>query len=176
MLKVICGIGSRATPDDILEEMTKIGTWCCASKIYVRSGHADGADFAFEQGAQSYCIAYLPWRGFMNIHKSQAKMVVPEFNEAQMATVDKFHPAADRLDACSRKMMARNSCQVLGQKLDSPVSAVICWTEKARLVGGTAQAIRIAKEYHIPVWNMFWDRYNTADKVIIKLIALGALK
>ncbi|GAG46694.1 unnamed protein product, partial [marine sediment metagenome] len=35
-----------------------------------------------------------------------------------------------------------------------PVDFIICWTPGGREVGGTAQAIRIAKANHIKVFNL----------------------
>ena len=50
--------------------------------------------------------------------------------------------------------MARNSYQVLGRNLDDPVEFVICWTPGGSGSGGTGQAIRIAKDYQIPVFDL----------------------
>ena len=49
--------------------------------------------------------------------------------------------------------MARNTYQVLGLDLMSPVDFVICWTPLGRDDGGTGQAIRIANAHNIPVYN-----------------------
>lgn len=51
--------------------------------------------------------------------------------------------------------MSRNSYQVLGENLSSPVDFVVCWTENGGLIGGTAQAIRIAYANKIPVFNLY---------------------
>lgn len=47
------GIGSRQTPDDILELMHRIGSTLAINGFTLRSGGAVGADTAFEQGAVS---------------------------------------------------------------------------------------------------------------------------
>lgn len=53
--------------------------------------------------------------------------------------------------------MARNSYQILGQDLsfDNSSRFVVCWTPGGEEVGGTSQAIRIAKYYGIPIFNLF---------------------
>ena len=71
----IAGIGSRETPQPVLDEMKKIGEWCKEINFTLRSGHAEGADWFFEQGAQENCTAYLPWAGFNNELESNAKHV-----------------------------------------------------------------------------------------------------
>ena len=58
------GIGSRKTPPTIRSLMTK-----CANQLHnegftLRSGGAQGADTAFELGAQLRKEIYLPWRRF----------------------------------------------------------------------------------------------------------------
>lgn len=62
--------------------------------------------------------------------------------------------------------MARNTCQVLGLNLDSPVKAVICYTPGGSGSGGTGQAIRIAQAYKIPVIDMGFAKFDTANKVL----------
>lgn len=49
--------------------------------------------------------------------------------------------------------------QVLGYDLKTPSDMVICWTKDGGASGGTGQALRIAKDYNIPIYNL----YNTKD-------------
>jgi hypothetical protein len=51
-------------------------------------------------------------------------------------------------------LMARNCYQILSEDLASPVERVFCWTPGGGLVGGTAQALRIAIDYGIPITNL----------------------
>jgi hypothetical protein len=170
MIKIIAGIGSRQTPESIMAEMTRIGTWCKLNKILVRSGHAEGADWAFEQGAQDSCIAFVPWAGFNSQLTSKAKQWTPEYTDELMKTVDQFHPTPERLSPAVRKIMARNACQILGKdSLSDMTQAVVCWTKNASEDGGTAQAIKIAKYHNVPVYNMALTEYNNAD-IMIKIL------
>ncbi len=170
---IIAGIGSRDTPQNIRTEMTAIGTWCRQESeqnktpIWVRSGHAEGADEAFEIGARGYCIAYLPnptFRKEFQVHG--AIYHTPVFTRELMILAQKYHPAWHRCDERARKLHARNGCQVLGEKLNSPVDFVVCWTVDGEATGGTGQAIRIATDHDITVLNMKKPEYNTAAKVI----------
>lgn len=172
---IIAGIGSRETPQDILVEMQKIGMWCFFDKHWVRSGHADGADWAFERGAQDQCIAYLPWDGFNKHLESNAHLRVVKPNCHTIKITKEFHPAFDKLSYGALCLMCRNVCQVLGQSLDSPVDAVVCWTKDGEASGGTGQAMRIADSRGIKILNMKHDEYNTADKVIHALRSLPTL-
>lgn len=163
----ICGIGSRKTPPQILREMTTIGNWCRQNKIYLTSGHAEGADFAFESGAREYCLVYLPWRGF-NINSKYPMLGNPcvvEFNPELDILVKEFHPNPDKLNRGPWALIRRNGCQVLGLNLDQPVNCVVCWTLSDD-EGGTGQAIRIARCRDIPVVNMNSQEFRTAIQVI----------
>lgn len=53
----------------------------------------------------------------------------------------------------ARRLQARNSHQILGWDLNSHSDFVICWTKGGKGNGGTGQAIRIAKDYNIPVFD-----------------------
>lgn len=64
------------------------------------------------------------------------------------------HPAWDKCNEWARGMHSRNCHQILGYDLKSPVDAVVCWTPKGNVQGGTATAIRIAMKYNIPIFNL----------------------
>lgn len=164
---IIAGIGSRKTPNNILLEMTKIGEWARQNNHWIRSGHADGADWAFEQGAQERCIVYLPWKGFNRHLKSRARWIVPEITYSHVNLTNIHHPKPEALSDGAFRMMARNVCQVLGEKLESYSDIVVCWTpDWKKPSGGTSQAIRIADSRGIPVLNMSAPGLGTAEEVI----------
>lgn len=53
----------------------------------------------------------------------------------------------------AKKLQARNSHQVLGLDLNTPSDFIICWTKGGKGIGGTGQALRIAKAYNIPIFD-----------------------
>lgn len=163
---IITGIGSRETPLDILQEMIIFGQWAMTFNHIIRSGHAPGADWAFEQGSQNRCIVYLPWENFsLNLESNSTKIVVP-YEDKYSQFTDKYHPAPGRLSNAARKLMNRNACQILGINLTNKSNVVICYTKDGKASGGTGQAIRIAQAYNIPVFNMYYQEYNTCGKLI----------
>ena len=166
---IITGVGSRSTPPKILAEMIKIGRWCLDNGVWVRSGHADGADWAFEMGSQEKCIAYIPWASFNSHLKSRAKIRVLTDKEVSMQTdlVKELHPAPDRLSEGAFRLMRRNVCQIMGETPQSPLTnAVVCWTEGGKLSGGTAFAMRLAHKLNIPVFNMYGYGTSAAEQAI----------
>ncbi len=146
-MKYYTGIGSRETPDRILDVMTATAIQMAGFGFTLRSGHADGADKAFESGAALKEI-YLPWRGF----NGSTSPLLPTPDAFIMA--EKFHPAWDRCSQAAKKLHARNCHQVLGHDLNTPSEFVICWTKGALGGGGTGQAIRIAKAHGIMVHDL----------------------
>lgn len=164
---IITGIGSRSTPAHILTEMKKIGKWARENGHFIRSGHADGADYAFEQGALENCLVYLPWNGYNSQLKILGRSTVPALTQEMESLVKATHPNVAALTQGAFKLHARNNCQVLGLGLNHPSNYVVCWHNGT---GGTTQACRIATLKRVPVINMFSSKHDTAEKVIALLV------
>ena len=131
------GIGSRKTPDNVLNGMESIAEILQRKGYILRSGGAAGADSAFANGAEDFQV----------FHGHDA-------TEDAMHLASRYHP---NWEACSdyvRALHGRNMQIVLGYTLDTPVNFIVCWTPDAQLVGGTAQALRLAKDFAIPVFNL----------------------
>ena len=182
MSHCIAGIGSRKTPSFICTLMIAIGAWCRENDIYVRSGHAAGADYSFEVGAREHTIIYLPFPRFNSaLHKGTKHVICwddveLEIRQRALRSVEKYHPAPHYLKGVGRKLMARNYFQIHGTKLESqPVNAVVCWTPSGKGGGGTGQAIRMADSLDIPVLDlggmgdMFWTVERVTDWIESKL-------
>lgn len=144
------GIGSRETPSDICYTMTNIARKLDDIGLILHSGGAEGADVAFERGAFKKRI-FLPWDGFNGKRIDGYSYIVPQYEES---LTKKYHPGAHHLKPTALKFMSRNSYQVLGPDLQSPVDFVICWTKDGKASGGTGQALRIADAYNIPIFNL----------------------
>lgn len=153
MKKIYAGIGSRETPELVLQRMGKISSALASLGFILRSGGAKGADAAFEKYAEKKEI-YLPWEGF-NEHSSTLCFV----DDRAMKMGEKYHTHWDNLKQGGKLLISRNSYQVLGGSLDDPVDFVVCYTKDGKEIGGTSQAIRIAKDYDIPVFNI-WNNKN----------------
>lgn len=151
---IVTGIGSRKTPPAVLEDMERIGAWCRDWGVPLRSGHAEGADWAFERGAQELCIAYLPWQRFNDHLRSRARKVVFSPSEETTEIVRSVHPAPDKLSAGAWKLHGRNVYQILGTRLTKPSSVVVCWTPGGKLIGGTATALALAALKGIAIYNL----------------------
>lgn len=144
------GIGSRSTPQDILRLMTRAAIHLDDRGHVLRSGGASGADSAFEAGVSSgRKEVFLPWRQF---NGNQSPLWPP--SQAAVELAAHFHPAWHRCSSAARSLHARNCHQILGVNLDDPVKFVLCWTPGGDDVGGTSQALRIARHHDIYVCNL----------------------
>lgn len=155
---IITGIGSRETPPDICELFTELGAEARARGWWVRSGHADGADYAFELGARENCIVYLPWRGFNREKELVGRGHAEPFREEVFKIVTKIQPYAKDLSDGVKLIKSRNVYQVLGVDLKSPSDVVVCWTPFGEITGGTGLAIKLAMNNNIQVINVGDER------------------
>jgi len=146
------GVGSRQTPKNIMEEMTKLAKELESKGYTLRSGHAEGADLAFEEGV---------------VHKKEIFPGTKTTGTREHTIAREIHPAPYALDKTKNpsfvwNLMARNTNQIFGKDLDVPVDFVIAWTpdaledykERSIESGGTGQAIEMASRKGIPVINM----------------------
>ncbi|UBU63565.1 DUF4326 domain-containing protein [Acidithiobacillus ferrooxidans] len=153
------GIGSRSTPAPVLQMIRKVAHRLSELGYTLLSGGADGADTAFEEGCFGAKEIYLPWPGFRGLQGPHC-ITLPSGEARRVAEV--LHPAWRRLDEPAQALMARNSHQVLGADLRSPVDFVVCWTPdgceteaaRSRATGGTGQAIALADRWNVPVVNL----------------------
>lgn len=153
------GIGSRRTPPDIIKVMEDFAAWA-APHATLLSGGAPGADQAFEFGARvlgsGQVETYLPWKGFAGIENG----TIENPSQAALEIAQKYHPRYSYLKRGAKLLMGRNSYQVLGKDLMSPVDLVVCWTPDGSLdgkgndTGGTGQALRIAADNDIAILNL----------------------
>lgn len=154
------GVGSREIPRDKYDILADYAEALALAGYTARSGAADGADSAIEEGADrgnGTKEIYLPWRGF-NDSKSALCGVASDALKIA-ATV---HPAWAALSDAAKKLHGRNVYQVLGRNLSEPSDFVLCWTkdglelEKNRTSksGGTATAIVLGLRNNIPVFNL----------------------
>jgi predicted NAD-dependent protein-ADP-ribosyltransferase YbiA (DUF1768 family) len=160
------GIGSRDTPPTELARMEAVGAILQRQGWTLRSGGAEGADSAFEHGADRAAREdgtmarkeiYIPWNGFQKRSDQEPGVILasalPKAREA-MEMAKRYHPAWERLSQGARLLQSRNGHQILGRDLDDPSGVVICWTEGGAIKGGTGQALRIAQGLGIPLLNL----------------------
>ena len=155
MPRFYAGIGARATPPEILSLMTRAAFALTKRGYVLRSGHAIGADSAFERGAGTAAQIFLPvpgWRDSESVFHPAA--LGDELWGRARAIAAAHHPAFAGLSSFVQALHTRNVFQVLGPALDNPSEFVLCWTADGEASGGTGQALRIAATHGVPVYNL----------------------
>lgn len=171
--KAYAGIGSREVEKmpDMKRLMTSIATTLDKLGWTLRSGRAKGSDRAFENGATRKEI-FLPWSGFGS-EVVFDPVFPPSFIRCEstakaIGIARSFHPNWYNLTDAAKRLIARNTHQVLGTTCDDPSAFVLCWTPDGSTgktysrTGGTGQAIRIAHAHGIPVFNLRRDDHREA--------------
>ena len=153
---IYTGIGSRETPKEVLDCFVRIGKYLAEQKWILRSGGASGADSAFESGCNMVPNGpkeiYLPWKCFNN-NPSKLYNIPNDIEQQARLIAQQVHPNWSKCSEGAKKMHTRNVHQILGYCLNKPADVVICWTPNGSGSGGTGQALRIAKQYNIPIFD-----------------------
>jgi hypothetical protein len=143
--------------------MSKIANVLESMGYILRSGGAPGADQAFERGVidSTRKEIYLPSRRWLG-NPSPYYTV----SEEAIDLARKYHPNFKALSPFAQLLMGRNVYQVLGKSLNQASCFVVCYTpdgcdmdrvSRSPKTGGTGQALSIAKEYHIPIFNLYYE-------------------
>lgn len=153
-LRFYTGVGSRNTPSDIQRLMTNIARQLRPLGFRLRSGHASGADQAFERGAGVDADIFLPWRTFEKLVRIEGTSYIAPSRQAESIAALYYPIPWSIVKQSTQKLMARNVHQVLGCHLNQPSEFLICWTPGGDGGGGTGQAIRVARGYSVPVFDL----------------------
>lgn len=145
---VYAGVGSRETPELVLEWMRKIASYLGRNGWICSTGDARGADQAFRETCLKEKHPVKVW--------TVNSELLPEAIELAL----EIHPNPEAIKRSTHvtRLMARNCHQVLGADLITPVEFVVCWTKDGGPSGGTGQAIRLAEREGIRVYNLFWEQ------------------
>ena len=103
---------------------------------------------------------YLPWKNF---NGNKSNLIFDDDIEA-INIAKKYHPAYNGLSQGAKRLISRDSYQVLGKDLKTPSKYIICYTDGT---GGTSQALRIAEDIqiNIPIFNLY--HYKEPKDVLI---------
>ncbi len=172
------GIGSRKTPANILGLMEKIAFRLGGLGIRLRSGGAEGADSAFEVGANRAITEhqgpnpqiFLPFPNFRGKAGISFQPQSQIWKEATRIIRD-IHPAWSRCSDFAKKAHTRNAFQVLGSDLRTPSHFLVFYAEVSRgeIQGGTRTAVVLAQNFQIPCFNLFYSSTKPELKAFLEI-------
>ena len=151
---VYAGVGARKTPKPVLAVMRRMAWYLVEKGWHLNTGGSDGADTAFVEGSPVACTVFLPWPDYNGWTGPECVAL----SEKALAKLQPFaaahHDAWERCSPRVRNLHARNVAVIGGVGITPPASAVVCWTMRGRVEGGTGVAIRLAETAGIPVFNL----------------------
>ena len=165
------GIGSRETPESVMVLMTEVADILGKRGYTLRSGRAEGADSAFEEGATTAEL-YIPWRSFAEGKPLRAghTVFVRGDDAGSRAIAETIHRGWHNLSRGAQALHSRNVNQILGQSavaaLD-PSEFVLFYAPETRsgaARGGTATAVNLARSLNIPTLNLL--HVSTVEEVL----------
>lgn len=188
------GIGSRATPPEVLEQMTHAAGELEKQGCLLRSGGARGADQAFEKGItkldqiEIYVSAVQPMvdacdrlgRQFNLSNDTELPLIRGDTVLCRNIAARYLKTFAQRPEYI-QGLFARNAAiicnptEVWGGSTISPpiepVAFVLCWAIP-EYRGGTNHALRIARAYGVPIFNMATQSLDEIAEGIDRIICL----
>jgi hypothetical protein len=159
--KIYTGIGARKVPDKLKTQINYIGWFLAEQKYTLRSGAANGCDKAFEEGCDKFGgkkEIYLPWFKF---NDSESNLY--NISEEAYEVAAHYHPNWNACTNASKKFLGRDVYQVLGLDLKTETNFIVCYTPDGKLVGGTSQALRIANDKGIKIFNIGQVIHDNSD-------------
>ena len=165
-MKIYTGVGARSTPNEMLDIIQNVASVLGKQGWVLRSGGADGADYAFETGCdavQGSKKIYIPWDGFNGRHQDGQSVLTLDQGDRAGATaiVKDVHPAYGMLSRGALALHARNTYQVLGLHLDTPSHFLLCYAPVDKYgvpKGGTRTSWVLAQECGIPCFNLYLEK------------------
>lgn len=164
------GIGSRQTPQHVMNSMIIIAEWLATEGYTLRSGNANGADVAFGLGCDSVCgksEIFLPYKNFNGDCRNSIHITNKRILKQATQIMKSLKPESYTWNAKNTPYHQRNVFQVLGVNLNTPSKFVICYTDTGAESeydvlsmqdnSGTSTAIVLADRLAIPVINMYND-------------------
>lgn len=168
------GIGSRETPEHICRMMKDIAAVAAMKGYTGRSGGANGADNAFEEGFLAIAPhlpeentaefdVYVPWARFNGRYGPKHKrhnIILPSANEWDaeqiMKTVHPIYAKGGKLTGGALSLHTRNVYQVLGYNLKIPSNFLVCYAEPTDngVKGGTNTAWTLALQNGVECYNL----------------------
>lgn len=155
--KRIACFGSRETPDYVLEMMFRIGSYITENGAICSSGHAYGADHAFELGAcasdPTHMVVNLPWPSYNSdlpiAEGAEVNVLSSRDDEGELiALASQFHDSWDKVQGRRglERLHARNILIAQNAALG------ICYLNHSRVgYGGSGQCYRYLRSKGVPV-------------------------
>lgn len=182
------GIGSRETPQEVLDTMTKVATYLESLGYTLNTGKTFKArpstDPRYQKQYEERLAFSKKYDGKVGLDEEGADRafslgatkknlfgVDTPIGTKEMQVMEEIHPNPNALKEGAKKLMARNTNQVFGANLDTPVDFVLFYAKETdnplRPKGGTGQAVEMARRKGIPTINMADTNWRDQLKTVL---------
>lgn len=163
------GVGSREISSEEASIIVAVSTYLADLGFILRSGHAKGSDECFEYGALLSTKSnanynrdiYVPWNSFDGAKVESTLINVGDWDNYKLDWVESLarvvHGGWHNLSSGAKTLHSRNIPQVLGNDLKSPSRFLLFCsdiTSGGNVKVGTATAVKLAKAYSVPCFNV----------------------
>lgn len=160
-------IGSRIAKDEpeVMTLFYKLTLLLLEHRVSIRSGSADGIDWACEVAANHsdnirYFTSYVPWRKFGPPSKALRinASILPNKDKAVEILLSSTKMYWSNISNAVKELFTRNVYQVKGTGLSSDSNLCIYWSPidaKGHITKGTSIAIRLCDKIGIPSFNLY---------------------
>jgi len=166
---VYAGVGSRKITTEGAARMKKAVEILNAEGYKANTGDASGADAIVRENANGLTI--FTAKDATTRTRKIAKEIHPDWNalvEGAKKKAKKAGKDSEKAASYVIDLMARNTNQVFGKSLKTPVDFLLVWTsdgitsyeDRSVDTGGTGQAIELASRKNIPVINLLNDNWE----------------
>ena len=148
--------GNKEAPPEILDRIAQLAQYLESRGFTIRVGGDGPVEDAAEQATQKKEVL-LPWRGFNDKESATTFPIERAFHIAKM-----FHPTWEHMKKGVQAILAKNARLVMGNKMMSPATLLLCWTEDGAedrrevtmKTGLSAHPIRIASGSGVRIFNL----------------------
>lgn len=151
------GVGHRDVKHFFVTLASYISEVAVKKGYKLRTGDAIGMDHGFRSGTKAhqrdvYSAKKLPWA----IHGPSCN----NWDDA-LAIAGSIHPNWGVCTPYVKALHARNVFQVLGEDINTPSDFLVCYArpvdeERTMVKGGTNTTYQIARDWNIPIFNLFY--------------------
>lgn len=183
---ILTGVGSRNITREERRHLNDIAYKAFELGYVLRSGHAVGSDYAFEEvyamvtADKSRTEIFLPFVGYNRDHNHETinYIVNNEHIDECEKIIKKVHGAYEKLSDGAKQMHFRNVKQVLGDDLNTPTTILIACSDprSGGVKGGTSTAWKIAKSKNIPCFNLRVDGKDTIIRALENISSIMKTK
>ena len=166
------GVGSRETPESVLNKFITIASSLEVNNFYASTGCADGADKAFRIGCSEPRIYTCRGSEHGIDPQHYSNYFKTEYIVKELLGVTRYN----NMSTFAKLAHRRNCYQILGDDLTTPVEFTLLYAKPNKsgdgVLGGTVTAYKLSKALGIPTFNFFYENAESQFQQYLDVMAI----